>query len=185
MPSSWDDSSRPYVDVERCREWQEEESLGSSSTWTAQAFSRFGVAWSWEGRSTVKLPYSSVIPNAELAAWLEPADSHVTATFAPGSENEIHTLSIISRWKWLWYIWLLEKHSTLLHAPLIRYCLPPSHVNLSFFNFLIYKFSLFYYWVKRQFFAEKCWNYQSYSTNFVNWHFCYLANYSEFPTSCT
>jgi hypothetical protein len=95
MPSSCDDSLKPYVDLGRCRDWQLGESLGSSSTWTAQTFSRLGVAWSWEGRSIVKLPYSSVDEDAELAAaCLEPADSHITATFAPGSEKEIQDVNI-------------------------------------------------------------------------------------------
>jgi hypothetical protein len=64
------------------------ESGGSSSTLTEQAFSRFGVAWSRDGSSMVKLPYSSVVANAELAIVLGPSVAQVTATLLPAWEKK-------------------------------------------------------------------------------------------------
>lgn len=58
------------------------------STVTEQASSRFGVAWSRDGSSMVKLPDSSVVANAELAAIVlvfGPSLLQVTATLLPGS----------------------------------------------------------------------------------------------------
>ena len=67
-----------------------QESAGSWSTLTVQAFSRSGVAWSWGGRSMVKLPYSSVVANAKLSNWLLGVRSllQVTATLAPDQKKK-------------------------------------------------------------------------------------------------
>jgi len=71
----------------QCRR-RHEESAGSWSTFTVQALSRFSVAWSWEGRSIVKLPNSSVVANAESATGsLGPSVLQSTATLAPGSDK--------------------------------------------------------------------------------------------------
>ena len=66
---------------------------------TEQAFSRLGVAWSQDGSSMVKLPYSSVVANKELSIVLGPSVAQVTATLLPVWEKKVEEYEIVGTWK--------------------------------------------------------------------------------------
>lgn len=87
--------------------WQRE-FFGKWITLTRHNFSKFEIAWRWEGMSMRKSPYSSVVPFAQFDFILLPLVWHETTTEAPVGIM-INSLSEYVSYK-LWRLLLWSTH---------------------------------------------------------------------------